>query len=344
MRVAVFLPNWIGDVVMATPAVNALWEGLVRGSLVAVARPYVLGVVEGAPWFDAVVPAPARQWWATARRLRDLRCHVAVLFPNSFRSAATAWTAGIKRRVGYDRYFHKPLLTDSLEPKRDAAGRIVPSPVIDAYNALAEHLGAQPTRRMRLFTTAADEAHADAVWRRHGLVRFPEVIALNPGAAFGSAKYWPAEYFAALARRLADERGAGVVVLCGPAERDLARRIVQQAARPGVVSLADEHLSLGLTKACVRRCDLLVTTDSGPRHFAAAFGRPVVTLFGPTHIAWTETYHPGAIHLQKQVPCGPCQKRVCPFDHQCMTTLLPDEAYAAAERLLAGYRGARHAG
>ena len=73
-----------------------------------------------------------------------------------------------------------------------------------------------------------------------------------------------------------------------------------------MVSLADRPVSLGLTKACVRRLDLFVTTDSGPRHFAAAFGIPVVSLFGPTFIEWTETYYPRGINLQKQVPCGPC--------------------------------------
>jgi heptosyltransferase-2 len=96
-------------------------------------------------------------------------------------------------------------------------------------------------------------------------------------------------------------------------------------------------LSLGLSKACVRRADLLITTDSGPRHFAAAFDRLVITLFGPTHIAWTETYHAKAVHLQKQVDCGPCQRRVCPLDHRCMRGLLPAEVVAAATELLADY-------
>jgi heptosyltransferase-2 len=79
---------------------------------------------------------------------------------------------------------------------------------------------------------------------------------------------------------------------------------------------------------------LLITTDSGPRHFAAAFDRPVVTLFGPTHVAWTETYFPQAVHLQKKVDCGPCQLRVCPLDHRCMKLLTPEEVFAAAEGLL----------
>jgi heptosyltransferase-2 len=110
------------------------------------------------------------------------------------------------------------------------------------------------------------------------------------------------------------------------------------ARHPAVRALPDvaPALSLGLTKACVRRSDLLVTTDSGPRHFAHAFDRPVVTLFGPTHVAWTETYFARAVHLQKEVECGPCQRRTCPLDHRCMTSLLPAEVFAAAERLLSG--------
>ena len=191
---------------------------------------------------------------------------------------------------------------------------------------------------------AADEAAADRVWKQLRLSRHREVIALNPGAAFGAAKCWPVEHFAALARDLIDRRGAGVLVLCGPNERDLARQIVAATGRPEVASLADFDPSISLTKAAIRRCDLLVTTDSGPRHFAAAFGRPVVTLYGPTHQEWTTTYFAAEINLQKSVPCGPCQQRVCHLDHACMKTLMPNEVFAASERLLAGYREARHAG
>jgi heptosyltransferase-2 len=265
-----------------------------------------------------------------------------VLFPNTLRSALTAWLGGCRRRIGYLRYGRGWLLTTALPPVRNEHGRLKPSPALDSYNLLAKLAGARPTRQMRLFTTPTDEAAADRVWRQTGLDRCRQVICLNPGAAFGSSKYWSAESFAALAPRFVRERGCGVLVLCGPSERDLAREIVTRAKCANVHSLADVPLSLGLTKACVRRADLLVTTDSGPRHFAAAFDRPVVTLFGPTHIAWTETYYAKAIHLQKSVPCGPCQKRVCPLDHACMTLLTPDEVFAAAVRLLA--REERHAG
>jgi heptosyltransferase II len=341
MTIAVFVPNWVGDAVMTTPALRALRKHFATDRLVGVARPYVAGVLEGADWFDEVVVAPPdwRGAIATARRLRQLRAHTAVLFPNSVRSALIAWLGGCRRRIGIARdRVRRLLLTDVLEPVRDATGRVTPSPVIDDYNRVAEAAGcAAPGHRMELFTTADDERAADTVWCRAGFGPGREVVCLNPGAAFGSAKFWPAEYFVELARSLVGSRGCGVLVICGPAERQLAREIAAAARHRSVVALSAHGMpapALGLTKAIVRRCDLLVTTDSGPRHFAAAFGRPVVTLFGPTHIAWTETYYAAAIHLQKQVDCGPCQRRVCPLDHRCMTRLLPSEVARAAKELL----------
>lgn len=339
-RIALFLPNWVGDVVMATPAIRAVRERFPAAALVAVCKPYVADVVAGSPWFRDVIPFDKsgpreRRLWAVARELRRRRTDAALLFPNSFRAAIAARLGGCKHVVGFARYGRSPLLSKRLKPVVDDRGRFVPSPAIDDYNRLAVALGsADPGRRMELFTTPDDEAAADAVWERFHLGRHRRVVGLNPGAAFGAAKHWPVEHFAELARRLAGRGDCGALVLCGPGERDIARQIAHASGSPAVASLADNPLSLGLTKAIVRRLSLLVTTDSGPRHFAAAFDRPVVTLFGPTHIGWTETYFEKAIHLQKPVPCGPCQLRTCPLDHRCMRDLRPNEVHSAAERLL----------
>lgn len=341
MSIALFLPNWIGDVIMATPAVRALWQHFAQARLLAVCRPYVAEVVEGSPWIDDIVTldrvGPWRgRWPNVAWQLRRANIDLAVLFPNSFRSAWVAWLAACGRRIGFDRYCRGLFLTDRLEAQRDTHGRYKPSPIIDDYNRLARATGCpEPGHRMELFTTEANERAADDVWHKFDLGQARELVCLNPGAAFGAAKHWAVDNFARLAQDLHENRGSHVVVLCGPSERDMARRIVQLAARPCVHSIADESLSIGLSKALVRRCNLLVTTDSGPRHFAAAFDRPVVTLFGPTHIAWTESYYAKAVHLQKQVPCGPCQQRVCPLDHRCMTELSPKEVFAAVNELMA---------
>jgi heptosyltransferase-2 len=340
MKIAVFCPNWVGDVVMATPALRALRDHFADATIIGLMKPYVAGLLDGAPWLDQVWfldrRGPwAQRWPAVALRLRRARVDLAVLFPNSFRSAWVAWLGGCRDRIGFDRYARGPLLTCRLAAKRDRHGGFRPRPVIHDYTRLAEAAGCPaPSFRMELFTTPADEEQADQLWDQTGLARCREVVCLNPGAAFGAAKFWPREHFISLARNLCDERGCGVLVLCGPSERELARQIAAEANRPKVHSVADYQLSLGLTKACIRRADLLITTDSGPRHFAAAFQRPVVTLFGPTHIGWTETYFPHAIHLQKPVPCGPCQLRVCPLDHRCMKELTPAEVLEAAQRLL----------
>src|SRR5262245_46256251 len=162
MKVAVFLPNWIGDAVMATPALRALRQHFRGAHLTGILKPYVAGVLEGGDWFDELcflnggpwsqsVPAVAWKLW---------RCHIdlAILFPNSFRSALVTRLGGCKRRVGYARYARSFLLTDALDPVRDRDGQLTPSPILDAYNRLAQHVGCPyPGTRMELFTTVDDE-------------------------------------------------------------------------------------------------------------------------------------------------------------------------------------------
>src|SRR5262249_40232395 len=153
----------------------------------------------------------------------------------SFRSALIAWLGRCQRRFGYARDGRSWLLTDRLQPLRDTRGRIPPSPALMAYNRLAEAAGCPVTsNHMALFVSPEDDALADEVWQLTGLDHCREVICLNPGAAYGDAKLWPAQYFVELARTFVDRRGSGVLVLCGPAERELSRRIAHAADRPQV--------------------------------------------------------------------------------------------------------------
>lgn len=345
MQISLFLPNWIGDVVMATPAMRAIRQTFPNARVTAVMKPYVRDVVAGLDWFDDIVTFDksgpfSQRWWSAGWSLRNKDHQMSILFPNTLRSALMAWLSGAQRRIGYKRYGRDAFLTDRLDPIRGELGAIKPSPIIDAYNLLAETAGAtNPGYHMQLATSETDERHADDVWQTSGFSSETEVICLNPGAAYGAAKHWSNEKFATVAQRLVDERGSGILILCGPKEKEQARQIQRLANRPTVHSLADHAVSLGLTKACVRRCQLLITTDSGPRHFAAAFDRPVVSLFGPTHIPWTITYYEKEICLQKEVPCGPCQLRVCPLDHRCMTELSCTEVMGAAMELLEKEQG-----
>jgi heptosyltransferase-2 len=219
--------------------------------------------------------------------------------------------------------------------------------VLDEYLRLIEPLGCYfPSRKMELAVLPDDQQKLDKFWaqnlnRQHGdwsaLTdrNTPDFVCLNTGGAFGPAKNWPREYFAELAHRVATELHYHVLVVCGPKERDDARWIATEAKHPSVVSFADIQPSIGLTKAAIRAARLLVTTDSGPRHFAAPFGTPVVTLFGPTHMSWSENFYDRAEHLQLKVDCGPCQQRECPLGHhKCLRDLTVDKVFAAVKRWL----------
>jgi heptosyltransferase-2 len=327
--IALFLPNWIGDVVMATPAIRAVRQSFPTSRIVAVGLPYVREVVGGSPRIDRFIPSEKRKPLDLIRELRRERIDGALLFSNSFRTAALARLAGCRTLVGFARYGRDLLLSKRIYAKRNRMGGYQPTPVLDDYNRLAERFGCGATNRsMELFTTSADESLADEAVARLGLRRYPQLVGLNPGGAFGASKHWP--HFAELAKVITERTAAGVVVLGGPSERAEARRIAGAANHPNVVHATDGPLSIGLTKALVKRLTLLVTTDSGPRHFATAFGVPTITL------GWTETYSPVDTNLQLAMPCGPCQQRQCPLGHhRCMTDLAPERVWEAVEPILA---------
>jgi heptosyltransferase-2 len=356
MKIAIFCPNWVGDLVMATPALRAVRRQFPQAEIVAVLRPYVADVLDGLDLVDRRLlhsprlksmwrktPVEASRGLRFAGRLRREKFDLALLLANTFRSAFWARVSGAKHRVGFDLYQRGWLLTDAVPPPPTD----IPQPVIDNYLKLAARIGCQDLNRTtELAVRPADAERLQAFWQRHptGDYAGRGVVCLSPGGAFGSAKHWPEEKFAELATRIAADLGKRVLVLCGPAERESARRIAKFANHPAVLSLADESLSIGLTKAAVRSAELLVTTDSGPRHFAAPFRVPVVTLFGPTHTAWSDTYYELARHMQIPVDCGPCQQRSCPLlHHRCMKDLRVRDVFQAASALLNDDRITRRA-
>jgi len=322
---------------MATPALRALDRHYGAGAeLIGVMRPYVADVLAGTPWLtDQIFYHPksknsAERTWSVLGQLRQRRLDAVILLTNSLRAGALAWASGARDRVGYVRYGRGPLLTHKLFHPR-LRQKYLPTPAIDTYLQLAYAAGCEwESPRLELATLPADEVAADAVWQKWNLPPGNQVVVLNSGGAYGAAKLWPSEYFAEVARRIVNEQGFSVLVICGPAERNVARQIVQLADHPQVVSVADEPVSIGLSKACVRRSRLLVTTDSGPRFVAVAFGVPVVSLFGPTDVAWTRTHYSRETCLQHAVPCGPCARRTCPLGHHdCMRLLDAERVYAA---------------
>ena len=338
MRIGLFLPNWIGDAVMATPTIQSIREEFSSAELISISRPAIADLLAGLEWIDETIlydpkgKNPHHRGWKLAKRLRKKQLDCAVLFPNSLRSGWMAFLSAAKQRVGMNRNGRGLLLTDPLKPKP----RAVPHPVLQEYLRLAETLGCTTLHRnMQLCVTRADKTMFTRVKEKLGLTPDEPYICLNPGAAFGSAKHWPLTSFSELALQWVKQNPSKVLVLCGPSERSLAKEIVAQCGHPQIVGMADQRINLGTTKAAIESCKLLITTDSGPRHFAPCFNVPVVTLFGPTHIEWSETEYENEVKLQEKLECGPCQKRVCPLrdmslHHQCMKKLSVHRVLEAA--------------
>ncbi len=342
-KILVVQPTWVGDAVMATPALRAIRQLYPNAHISYLLKRYVKPMYTGMPWADQLITyrtgktdkkAGKQQFIGLIGRLRKAKFDTAIILPGSFKTALICKMAGIDRRIGYDRDGRGFLLTDKLLPHREA-GKYIPTPIIKYYMGIAHYLGStERGLKMELFVTPSEKREADAIFDRAGITNDRPLIMLNPGAQYGSSKCWPTAYFAELADRLIDQLHAQVMISSAPKERKIVDEITR-LMKHAPIDLAKAGLSLGALKEIVRRSDLLISNDTGPRHIAAAFGVPVVALFGPTHPEWTEIYYSKERILAIPVHCGPCQLKVCPLDHRCMTRLTPAMVYTASTTLIA---------
>ncbi len=342
MNVAIFLPNWVGDLVMATPTLRAVRRYLGPAArIVGIVRPQLADLLAGTTWidklhgFDPRSPRARHGRLALLFRLRREQFDMALLLTNSFHTAAMAWLGGARQRVGYARGGRSWLLTRRVPAIRNGR-RYRPVPMVESYLTLARAIGCpEESLRLELSVTADEREKAARAWRELGVRSDGRVVALNSTGAYGSAKVWPIEHCAALARQVVEKLDYDVLVLCGPGERDAARQIAAQSSSPRVFSLSSQEAGLGLTKGSLARCRLMVSTDSGPRHIAAALGLPVVTLLGPTRPEWIENPTVRGPLLSAEVPCLGCGQRVCPLHHHCCMRLLsPDRVLGEVAALL----------
>ena len=339
MNILLRAPNPIGDIVMATATMRALRRHFATDEIALLIRAYGREVLDGAPWFTEVIEIEsghAREISA-AHSLRKRHFDLGILFTNSFSTALAMRLSGTKRRVGYDRDGRGFLLTDRIKPPRQGR-KFLPIPAVDYYLGLIEYLGIPvEDKRLGLFVTPEATEKAEQIFRKCGIARDDIIVVLNPGAAYGSAKQWPVEYFAGLADLLAEKFGARIILSGSPAERPILEAI-EVGMKANAINLVREGVSISLVKAVVARASLLITNDTGPRHFAAAFNIPEVTIFGSSDPAWTENGHKKAIHIWEDVDCRPCQLKKCPMDHRCMRRLKPERVFEAASEALQRWR------
>ncbi|ADG66743.1 lipopolysaccharide heptosyltransferase II [Planctopirus limnophila DSM 3776] len=354
MKRAIFMPNWVGDALMATPALRALRSTFPGDEAVAILQPYVAEVLAGTGLVDRLIlrsktskrlsehSPPVFSGWSLISQLRKERFDEAILFPNSLHSAWLGWAGGARKRIGLNRDGRGLLLTQRIP----SSNKKIPHPAMEDYLQIVEAAGAMvplPRQaRMELALTEPGQfAWKGFLAKEAAISAAPGIVAFNTGGAFGAAKDWPTESFVELARKIINSTEYAVVVLCGPAEKEKSIEIESRVNDLRVRSLGRESLSLSLTKSAIAGSRMLITTDSGPRHFAAALNVPHVVLFGPTHQAWSETWSPLSTSIQLAMLCGPCQKRVCPLGHHdCMRLLKVDLVWREIQRQLSQRKAA----
>jgi heptosyltransferase-2 len=328
-------PNWVGDMIMAHGLISYLKSKRPDDPIHMLAPSWSLEVARRMPEVDQVIELPfdhgelkLKERWAFARKLRFSRYHRAFVLPNSLKSALIPAMAGIPRRIGWRGEYRYKLLTDLRILHEARFPRM-----IDRYMALGFPanlaLSANQLPEAPLFPRLTmDEASQANLVSTHGLDP-ARLVALCPGAEFGPAKQWPLDRFSDLATRLIDA-GHQVILLGSPNDADDVERLIDQVAKAkrknllnlaGLTSIPEAVDLIGLSKA-------VVTHDSGLMHVAAATGRPLVALFGPSSPAHTPPLSDTAVTLTHSVPCHPCFERECPLTHQaCLSELSVDEVF-----------------
>ena len=329
----IIAPNWLGDAVMALPAIADVRSGTRDGSLAIAARPSIAPLFSLVRGLDDVIVLPPRGPWP----LQEYEA--AILLPNSFHAAMSAARAGVRERWGYRTDWRGMLLTRAIDR---APARVHQ---IDIYQRLTAALGfAGGPSTPRLDVPQHVRESGAALLRSAGWNGRSAVVAIAPGAAYGSAKRWPPSSFADLAAGLAED---GVVTVMVGAAADKATAVEVTRELRGRATLIDVvgQTDIPALAGVLATCRALVANDSGALHLAAALGVSVSGAFGPTDDRLSA---PRAASPELRVPspesrvtiltnetwCRPCALRECPLDHMCMIGIPAADALAATRKAL----------
>ena len=346
-RILVRGVNWLGDAVMATPALLRLREKFPEARIILLTPEKLAGLWQNHPAINETISFTADEnIFSVGKKLRAAKCDLALVLPNSPRSALETWLAGIPQRVGYARPWRNFFLTQPVAP-RSSAGKMrkrslgeikqligenstpeVRKPQIPPsahhlceYLNLVAALGANPAPLAPQLAVTPDEV--DAVKEKFGLGKITTpILGLNPGAEYGPAKRWPVEKFIAAATAIQQRSNAVWILFGGSGDGELAAQIEAGIKNPkSQIYNLTGRTSLRELMSLLKLCRVLLTNDTGPMHVAAAVGTPVVVLFGSTSPELTAPGLPGdpRHHLLKSAaPCSPCFLRECPIDFRCM--------------------------
>lgn len=323
-RIVIRSSNWLGDAVMSMPAVRAIKRGRPDARVVILTPAKLADLWKRVPEVDEVLPfESSASVFNVARKLRRGAFDVAIIFPNSLRTALEPWLGGIPRRVGRRGHYRAMLLDQIFVEKKKRPGP--PKHQVHDYLALAAFVGAEVRKEDAVLSTTTRESRASN--------RKP-VLGVCPGAEYGPAKRWPADRFAQVMKAAHERTGCECKLFGVASDRTIGDAILAGLDATPVTDLIGKT-SLAQLMDELQTCDVLLTNDTGTMHLAAMLGVPTVAIFGSTEPALTGPL--GASHhvIRHHVACSPCFLRECPIDFRCMTSITAEEVLAAVEAKLA---------
>jgi heptosyltransferase-2 len=319
--------NWVGDAIMALPALRAVRTRFPEAEITILAKPYVAFIYKNQRVCDNMMFVDYKR--DLVSEIREQKFDKALLLQNAFEAAWFAWRAGIPERIGYARDGRSLFLTKAVPVPKPSE-----IPAHEQYYYLellrrASWLDSLPNETfIGLDVPEENRQRAAQLLRSNGVQPDSLRIAIGAGASYGSAKCWPPDRFAELANRLQAQSAVDIILFGTRAEEPVSSAIAAGMHRPPIDLTGKTPIDD--LPALLSQCHLFIGNDSGAMHVAAAVGLPVVAVFGPTDPFGTAPVTPRCSIVQEKPYCSPCFLRRCPTDHRCMTRVTPDAVEAAA--------------
>lgn len=333
MKIVVRTPNWIGDTILALPAIENLKKNFPQAQIWMATIERVKDLFTSPDSAEGIISLPnlteLRSLRDFTQKLKEFDFDIGLLLTNSFSSAFLFYLAKIPERWGYQSDGRGILLTKGvpLKEEEDSCHQV------NYYLDLISGLGLR-TRQLEINLPIYQEEKEAARKKLLSLsldLSRPLII-LNPGAYYGPAKRWPASHFAGLATLFQKRKAAEIIIVGSSDEIELGESVASFMKKKPVIFTGKTTLRelLGLISQAV----LFVTNDSGPMHMANALKVPVVAIFGPTNPKVTGPFQQPSAIIKKDVACWPCSYRKCPYDHRCMMRIEPEEVFEISQNFL----------
>jgi len=324
-KTIVYLPNWLGDMVMATPFLTSLRKPL-QEELWAIGHSKAMHLYDGLGFFDRFIPNDSKDlvsFFDKVSMLRGLKFDLGIVLPHSFRAALLFFLGAVEKRIGYDLNKRGFMLTKAVSRPTDLVT------TTEQYLRILDALGAErATEVPSIRVTEDEEQRFDQKYTDVG----GDYVAFIVGAEYGPSKRWPAPHFSELADMIVSKYSRKVYILPGNQEIELARRVQDDVSHREKVRI--EVMDIADLKVCLSRASLVVSNDTGPRHIADALGRPTIVILGPMDTKYTDYPSRSTYPIFKDLACRPCNSKKCERNHECMTGIRAEDVFEKVEDIL----------